>query len=289
MPSEPVAALVDLDDGARLGAVDRLLGHRLVQLGVERLALGREGLDARRARARRRARRCTSRMPSASVVVAVLGRPASARSRLSSAGSSSLASLRDAALLGRPRPRARRACGSSRSRPACAARARGTRRARRWPARRARSSVASARRAPAPRHGRRRGRSARRRARCLGCGEPRPLLVDRALASAISVTCPRRRPRRRRRPPRPSRRRRRRRRRRRTRAVGLRACCWARSYIASETLWNAVCSASVLALIVAGVLGRQRLADLLDRGLDLAPWTRSSTWSPSSLSWRSAW
>ena len=49
-------------------------------------------------------------------------------------------------------------------------------------------------------------------------------------------------------------------------------CCWARSYIASETLWKAACSASVLALISLGVLGRQRLADVLDRGLDLAPW-----------------
>src|SRR3984885_2813547 len=45
--TEPVATLVDLDHGTGLGALDRLLGDRLVQLGIEALALGREALDAR--------------------------------------------------------------------------------------------------------------------------------------------------------------------------------------------------------------------------------------------------
>src|SRR3954454_18858083 len=43
---DPVALLVDLGDRARLGALDGLRGHRLVLGGVERLALGRVGLDA---------------------------------------------------------------------------------------------------------------------------------------------------------------------------------------------------------------------------------------------------
>ena len=40
-----VAALVDLDHGAGLGALERLLGHGLVVLGIKRLALGRVRLD----------------------------------------------------------------------------------------------------------------------------------------------------------------------------------------------------------------------------------------------------
>ena len=61
------------------------------------------------------------------------------------------------------------------------------------------------------------------------------------------------------------------------------ACCcaWARSYIASETLWNAVCRRSVLALDVGRVLGGQRLADVLDRGLDLASWRRRRPGRPA--------
>src|ERR1700729_4111111 len=45
--AEPIAALVDLDYGPRLGAVNALLGDCLVELGIEPLALGREPLDAR--------------------------------------------------------------------------------------------------------------------------------------------------------------------------------------------------------------------------------------------------
>ena len=120
--------------------------------------------------------------------------------------------------------------------------------------------------AAAPR-ARRRG-SSDRAARADG------LLGRRRLSLLVScsgvTTCPRPRPRRRRRPPRP-------RRRRRPSApsavaplpCAAAACCWARSYIASETLWNAVCSASVLALISSGSSEVSDSRTVLDGGLDL--------------------
>ena len=67
-------------------------------------------------------------------------------------------------------------------------------------------------------------------------------------SSSSRITCPRRRPRRRRPPPR------RPRRHPPPAPLGLASaacCCWAFSYICSETLWNAVCSASAFALISA--------------------------------------
>ena len=98
---------------------------------VEALALGRVRLDAH-ARERADSSACTSRMPSVrwwSAFSALRSAAASARSRLSSAGSSSRASRATPRASAAATSRAR-ACGSSRSPPACAARARGTRRAR---------------------------------------------------------------------------------------------------------------------------------------------------------------
>ena len=85
-----------------------------------------------------------------------------------------------------------------------------------------------------------------------GCLRPRAsrrgagVLAPGSSARLVGHRCwPRPRPRRRRRPPRPRPCVGRARRRRRTRRSADAACCcaWARSYIASETLWNAVCSA----------------------------------------------
>src|SRR5205085_53185 len=66
------------------------------------------------------------------------------------------------------------------------------------------------------------------------------------------------------------------------------ASCWARSYIACETAWKAVCSASVLARIsaVSSEVMTSR-ASLIAASIR---WRESaSTLSPSSPSWRSAW
>ena len=215
--------LVDLDHGARLGALGGLLGHRLVLVRVERLARGREAPRCRRAPARRPARRARARTPSSSGAWPSSG-PSSARARGCRARAAAPCELGDAALRRRPPSRARRACGSSRSRPACAARARGTRRARRLAEQLLEVVPSSA--------SRRRSRSARLTrapaaplAACLGAGErlaragrsaarsrPGPPLGCSSSVVAVGVTLgwlitsARRRPRRRRPPPRQRRR-----------------------------------------------------------------------------------
>src|SRR6185503_6785565 len=70
--SVAVALAVDLDDRPARGALDGLLGDRLVAVGVERLALGRVGLDPH---ARKRRQQLVLDEPDAvgQVVVAVLG------------------------------------------------------------------------------------------------------------------------------------------------------------------------------------------------------------------------
>ena len=126
--AQPVAGLVDLDDGpARRRR--RLRGWwRPPRARRGRTLAGRrEGLDARRAPSAAPSSERTRRTPSSS------GSSWSAASQRAvevvERGQQLLGELDRAALLRRARPRARRACGSSRSRPGCAARARGTRRA----------------------------------------------------------------------------------------------------------------------------------------------------------------
>src|SRR5919107_1904308 len=67
-----VALAVDLDDRAARRALHRLLGDRLVAVGVERLALRRVGLDAH-ARERREQLVLDEADAVGQVVVAVLG------------------------------------------------------------------------------------------------------------------------------------------------------------------------------------------------------------------------
>ena len=205
-----------------------------------------------------------------------------------------LRELRRCLAPGRPPPRAWRACGSSRSRRGCAGPARGTRRPsrpwRRAPRGRARagardrsrascawSSVAAAGPAGVGAPGSPAGAVGRPPAGTDGFGGAlrRPLLschADPSRASAMfgsRVITSHPRLRRRRHPPR------RRRRwstpRRQPSPSGelAAACSWARWYIASETLWNAVCSVSVLALISAASSLVSDSRTVLDRRLDL--------------------
>ncbi len=89
--AQPVAVLVDLDDGAARAALAcGGRGDRLVDGGVEDLAVRVEGLDPARASAAASSSR-TSRTPFSSGSSSAAA--SSARSRLSSAGSSSLASV----------------------------------------------------------------------------------------------------------------------------------------------------------------------------------------------------
>ena len=66
------------------------------------------------------------------------------------------------------------------------------------------------------------------------------------------------------------------------------ACSWARWYIASETLWKDAFSASVLALISAASsdVSESRTALI---AASISSLEEASTVSPSSFSWRSAW
>ena len=98
---QPVTRLIDLDDRPGLGAVDRLLGDRFVELRVEPLALRREQLDADALE--RRDQLVVDQLDalsSGSSLAAADRSAATRRSRLSIAGSSSLRELGDAALLG---------------------------------------------------------------------------------------------------------------------------------------------------------------------------------------------
>ena len=129
--AQAIAGLVDLDDRAarrrRPGAGGRWPSPRAARgRTVRRRARTTRSPTARARRPVPSARAARPRSNGSS-----WSAPSSARSRLSSAGSSSLRELRDAALLCEHATRGRRACGSSRSRPGCAAPARGTGRARR--------------------------------------------------------------------------------------------------------------------------------------------------------------
>ena len=118
---------------------------------------------------------------------------------------------------------------------------------------------------------------------------PGPESSTRGLAAVSSVIAAGRpRPRRRRPPPRPRPRRGR-------LAVGgppfgdaASCCAWARSYIASETLWNAVCRRSVVAwMSAASSEVSDSRTSLIAASISVLE--ASSICSASSLSWRSAW
>ena len=127
--AHPVAALHDLEHGARLGAVARLREQRLVDVRVERRRRSRSRAGPP-SRAPSRSACSTSFTPSTSCASSCCSAASSARSRSSRIGQEladePLVRVRDEPLL----VAQRRACGSSRSRPGRAARARGTRRAR---------------------------------------------------------------------------------------------------------------------------------------------------------------
>ena len=222
------------------------------------------------------------------LLVGLLGlRPGRARARSRRAR----AAARDASLaVARFCARTSRAiaCGSSRSRPACAGRARGTRRASglggellevlpsRPLSRRARA------RAPSPQSSRLAWLSPRVRRSPSGrpaAGRPPLRLIARSLRlvdvlGSSATTCPRPRPRRRRRPPRRSRR------------PGAAPLAAAPSAALGGLLLLGALVHRLGDLVERGlqrlglgvdlvrVLGGQRLADLLDRRLDLGPWRR---------------
>ena len=308
---EAVALLVDLDDGAGLGALDAAAGP------------SPRARSGRSARPRARTARCrrapsaptssswTSRMPFDHVVPPplVLGAPRSASSRWSSAGSSSLAS--------RATPRSS-ACGGL-ARHALAEvlevglRALGEREvllglgARRGASgdelgdrRRRRPRLGAAgggrvrgrRRRPGRGGGRAvgglDGRAPRRAAASASALVRRPPASDRRpVVLRVRLSAARRRPRRRRPPPRrPSRRRRRR-----APLPTPAACCCLRALVhrLGDLVERRLQRLGLGAGCSAASSDSSDLADVLDRRLDLASSTASSTASPRSLSWRSAW
>src|SRR4051794_5776950 len=277
-----VARLVDLHDGAGLGALERLLGHGLVLVGVEDLALGRELLDPD---ARQRAEQLLLDQPDAlgqvMLGVGLLGlggdqRPVQVvQRRQQLAGQArDAARLRDLDVAARALAHV---VGLGRRPQVQVLVVRSVRRLGRGVLRQPGDVLVA---------GRRLGRLGLGR---LGLGRRSLLrrlglrLVLRAAhylpssttsasttsssgeASAVAplVGAP------------PS-------------AAEAACCCWAFSYMASETLWKEACSASALALISLGssLVSTSRTAVI---AASISVLDSGSTWSPRSLSWRSAW
>src|SRR5215207_5357163 len=278
---EAVAPLVDLGHGARLGPLHGHLAHRLVLVGVEPLSLGGEALDAR---ARERLVQLLVHELHALGDLVVLGRGLQGQLEVVQRGEQLLGQAADAAQLGSAHLGAHalaevlevglRALGQ---REVLVPFALGTREEL---VEVGRDGLLGGVRAHLRR---RRGLLHRRGDRSLGLarrdGAMRLGLLHQDLpssttsasttSSSASEAAPSAEP---------------------LPCAPAAACCsaWARSYIASETLWKDACSACVR-LRMFSTSSDSRASRTAVMACSMSDLEASSTLSPRSLSWRSAW